>query len=615
MLPNQGTFGRVKASVQPPNSPRARSSRSRAAAKTSKIPLLDKCPSGIRGFDQVTAGGLPRGRPTLICGGPGCGKTVFSLEFLIRGIVDHGEPGVFVSFEESPEDLRKNVASLGLDLDALIEDKRLAVDHVRVERSEIEETGEYDLDGLFIRLGYAIDSVGARRIVLDTIESLFSGLSNTAILRAELRRLFVWLKERGVTAVITGERGEGALTRQGLEEYVSDCVVLLDHRAVEGITTRRLRIVKYRGSTHGTNEYPFLIEAGGITVMPITAAGLVYAASDERVSSGVARLDEMLGGRGYYRGSSILISGTAGSGKSSLAAHFARAVASAKERCLYFAFEEAESQILRNMRSIGVDLGPALAGGWLAFHNARPSLCGLEMHLATMHKAVEELQPSAVIIDPISNFTEAGALREVRSMLVRLIDFLKGRQITGLFTSLTAGDAGPETTEIGISSLMDSWLLLRNLETNGERNRGLYVLKSRGMSHSNQIREFVLTDHGIELHDVYTGPHGVLTGSARIAQEAREQAEEAERQSELARREHQFERKRAAIEAQISALRHELSSEQADLERSRDADATRRAAQSALRGHLADARGTREKAGKSPQVRTRKRNGRGEVET
>lgn len=578
--------------------------------------MLEKCRTGVRGFDDITGGGLPQGRPTLICGGPGCGKTVFSLEFLVRGALEFGEPGVFVSFEESPEDLRKNVASLGVDLADLIDRRQLAVDHVRVERSEIEETGEYDLDGLFIRLGYAIDSIGARRVVLDTIEALFSGLSNTAILRAELRRLFAWLKEKGVTAIITGERGEGTLTRQGLEEYVSDCVILLDHRVHDGITTRRLRIVKYRGSTHGTNEYPFLIDEGGISVIPITSMGLRHKASTERVTSGVAQLDEMLGGDGYYRGSSVLVSGTAGSGKSSLAAHFAHSVALRQERCLYFAFEEAEDQILRNMRSVGIDLRPDVESGLLVFHNARPSLYGLEMHLAMMHRAVLETKPAAVVVDPITNLVEAGGQREVRSMLVRLIDFLKMAQITAVFTSLTGGADSPEATEVGVSSLMDTWLLLRNLEANGERNRGLYVLKSRGMAHSNQVREFILTDTGISLNDVYTGPQGVLTGSARIAQEALERQQEALRAAQMKERELRLERRRTAIAAQIKSLEAELAAEEADLVLSQKAEATRTEAAVELRNDLAKSRGrSSEAAPKSAPPRVRKRNGSSEVRT
>ena len=492
---------------------------SKKGARSSRR-TLEKCPTGIRGFDELSGGGLPRGRPTLVCGGPGCGKTLFALEFLVRGAVEQGEPGVFVSFEERPEDLQRNVASLGFDLAALAANKRLVIDHVRVERSEIEETGDYDLEGLFIRLGYAIDSIGARRVVLDTIESLFSGLGNATILRAELRRLFYWLKDKGVTAVVTGERGAGSLTRQGLEEYVSDCVILLDNRVVDDITTRRLRIVKYRGSTHGTNECPFIIEDTGFTLMPITSVGLNHEASKERVTSGVEPLDDMLGGAGYYRGSSILVTGGAGTGKSSLAAHFALASGRRGERCLYFAFEESESQILRNMKSISLDLAPFVKRGLLRFHNARPTFYGLETHLAIMHKLIQDFDPSTVVVDPITNLVQAGNEREAMTMLVRLIDFLKMRNATTLFTSLTSPGSMEETSDVGVSSLMDTWLLVRNLEADGERNRGLYVLKSRGMAHSNKIREFIVTGEGVKLVDVYTGPGGVLTGSARMKQEA-----------------------------------------------------------------------------------------------
>jgi circadian clock protein KaiC len=481
---------------------------------------------------------------------------------------------------------------------------------VRVERSEIEENGEYDLDGLFIRLGYAIDSIGARRVVLDTIESLFGGLSNTAILRAELRRLFAWLKDKGVTAIITGERGEGTLTRQGLEEYVSDCVVLLDHRVVNGISTRRLRVVKYRGSTHGTNEYPFLIDEDGVTVAPITSLGLDHGVSNERISSGIDRLDTMLGG-GYLRGSSVLITGAAGSGKSSLAAHFADATCRRGERCIYFAFEESPSQIVRNMRSIALNLEPHVKKGLLRIHASRPTLHGLEMHLAVMYKAIRDFDARAVIVDPVTNLDNAGTTDEANGMLARLGDFLKSRGITGFFTSLTAGGEAPEQTSVGISSLMDTWLLVRNIEDGIERNRGLYVLKSRGTSHSNQIREFLLTDHGVELVDVYTGPEGVLTGSARVAREAQEASEQARRDAELHARRLQFERRSAALRAQIESLQAELASEGAELERAQSLEAARRDAESVLRERLGRARGADVTATKGG--RPRKRNGRSEA--
>jgi circadian clock protein KaiC len=518
-----------------------------------------KAPTGINGLDEITHGGLPRGRPTLICGSAGCGKTLLAMEFLIRGATQFDEPGVFMAFEETAEELTQNVKSLGFDLHDLVRRKKLRLDHVRVERSEIQETGEYDLEGLFIRLNYAIDSIGAKRVVLDTVESLFSGMSNTAILRAELRRLFRWLKDKGVTAIITGERGDASLTRQGLEEYVSDCVILLDHRVNEQISTRRLRIVKYRGSTHGTNEYPFLLNEDGVSVLPITSLGFQYKASLERISTGIPRLDTMLEGKGYYRGSSILLSGTAGTGKTTVAAHLAEAACRRGERCLYFAFEESQSQITRNMRSVGIDLDRWIKKGLLTFHASRPSLHGLEMHLVTMHKLVEKSRPSVVIIDPVTNLIDAGEQRDVTALLVRLMDYLKSRQITALLTSLTHNISAMERSEVLISSLADTWLLLRTIEIGGERNRGLYVLKSRGMAHSNQIREFLMTKHGVELVDVYIGPSGVLTGSARLAQEASETASELVRQQETGRRQAELERTRRNLEAQILALQGDLS--------------------------------------------------------
>jgi circadian clock protein KaiC len=528
---------------------------------------LPKCPTGISGLDEVTAGGLPRGRPTLVCGSAGCGKTLLAMEFLVRGAIQFGEPGVFMAFEETAPELTENVRSLGFDLDRLIQQKLPAVDHVHVERSEILETGEYDLEGLFIRLGFAIDSIGAKRVVLDTIETLFGGLSNTAILRAELRRLFRWLKEKGVTAIITGERGEGTLTRQGLEEYVGDCVILLDHRVTEQLSTRRLRIVKYRGSAHGTNEYPFLIDEAGFSVLPITAMGLDHAASTERISTGIPRLDTMLGGVGLYRGSSILISGTAGTGKTSLASHFADAACRRGERCLHFAFEESPSQLLRNMRSIGINLEPHRNKDLLRFVASRPTSAGLEMHLAIMHRRIEEFEPALMILDPISNFIAAGTDLEANRMLVRLVDYLKSRGITAVFTNLATGGRAQEATELGISSLIDTWILLRDIELGGERNRGMYILKSRGMAHSNQIREFLLTERGVQLRDVYVGSEGVLTGSMRLAQEAREKAAARLRQQQIERKAHELERKRQLVEAQIAALRLEFENEEEELRR------------------------------------------------
>jgi circadian clock protein KaiC len=529
--------------------------------------LLAKTPTGIKGLDEITFGGLPKGRPTLICGSAGCGKTLLSLEFLIHGATKYNEPGVFIAFEETEDDLRKNVASLGYDLQDLANRKKIVVDYVHIERSEIEETGEYDLEGLFVRLGYAIDSIGAKRVVLDTIESIFAGLPNPSILRAELRRLFRWLKERGVTAVVTGERGDATLTRQGLEEYVSDCVILLDHRTREQISTRRLQIIKYRGSTHGTNEYPFLIDETGISVLPITSIGLEHKASSARVSSGVPRLDAMLGGKGYFRGTSVLVSGTAGTGKSSLAAHFVDSTCRRGERGVYFATEESPDLIVRNMRSIGLDLGNWVKKGLLRFDATRPTFHGLEMHLSRMHKLVGETQARVVVVDPITSYIALGNTLEVKSMLSRLIDFFKANQVTAFFTSLTEGGSALEQSEVGISSLMDTWILLRHIEINGERNRGIWVLKSRGMAHSNQIREFVFTDHGIELVDVYRGSEGVLTGTARAAQEAKETAAALLRQQDIERKQRNLERRNRALEAKIAGLRAEFEAEKEELEK------------------------------------------------
>jgi circadian clock protein KaiC len=525
---------------------------------------LPKVPTGIVGFDEITFGGLPKGRPTLVCGAAGCGKTLFGIEFLVRGASQFGENGVCVTFEETADDLAVNVGSLGFDLFKLQKAKKLVIDHIYIDKNEIAETGEYDLEGLFVRLNTAIDSVNAKRVLLDTPEALFAGLSDVGVLRSELRRLFRWLKDKGVTAVITGERGDGTLTRHGLEEYVSDCVILLDHRVQSDAVTRRLRVLKYRGSIHGTNEYPFLIDENGIAVVPVTSLGLAHKASTERISSGVVALDEMLGGQGYFRGSSILVTGTAGTGKTSLGGHFVDAACRRGETAVFFAFEESPAQIIRNMRSIGLDLDRWVKKGLLHIDASRPSAFGLEMHLVRMHHLMAQVKPSVVVLDPISGLIPSGSQHDVNSVVLRMVDSIKAQSATALFTGLSASD-DVQWTDMNISSLVDAWLLVRNVEVNGERNRILYVLKSRGMAHSNQVREFTLTSRGIRLRDVYLGPGGVLTGSARVAREAEERREEVKLMEAERRREAAAKANLKAIEAKIASLLAEKHSHEQEL--------------------------------------------------
>lgn len=564
----------------------------RARPRKDTIPELPKAPTGIAGLDEITGGGLPRGRPTLVCGGAGCGKTMLAAEFLARGAVEYDEPGVFMMFEESSAELTQNMRSLGYDFEKLQKKKKLALDYVHIERSEIEETGDYDLEGLFIRLGHAIDSIGAKRVVIDTLEALFSGLPNHAVLRAELRRLFRWLKDRGMTAIITGERGDQALTRYGLEEYVADCVILLDHRIVEQVSTRRLRILKYRGSAHGTNEYPFLIGKKGVSVLPITSLGLEHEAVSQRVPTGIKSLDEMLGGKGVYRGSSVLVSGSPGTGKSSIGASFAEAACRRGERVVLFAYEESTSQLIRNMRSVGIRLADWQRKGLLEIHATRPTLHGLEQHLVQMHEAVHRAKPSLVVVDPISNLTMDHHDVALKAVLMRLIDFLKQARITGVFTSLTAdNDKTIAQSEGGVSSLMDSWILLANHQYNGERTRTLQVLKSRGMAHSHQVREFILSDQGIDMVDVYLSQDTVLMGTARIAKEAQERDAAQLRERDHERKLRELASYRKTIDAQIMALNAEAEKHTAEIEYAIARDQLEANSLASRANHIAQTRG------------------------
>lgn len=531
------------------------------------LSALEKSCTGIKGLDEISGGGLPKGRTTIVCGGPGCGKTMLGIEFLVRGATEFNEPGVLLAFEETPQEMARNVASLGFDLNGLVERKKLFFEYVYIEPSEIEEAGDYDLEGLFVRLQNAIETVGAKRVLLDTVEAIFSGFKNIGVLRAEIRRLFRWLKDRGMTTMVTAERGEGTLTRHGLEEYVSDCVILLDHRISEQTSTRRMRIVKYRGSSHGSDEYPFLIDEQGVSVLPITSLELQHAASTERVSSGIGDLDDMLEGEGYFRGSSVLVSGTAGTGKTTLATSFADATCRRGEKCLYIAFEESLGQLSRNMRSVGFELNPWIKKGLLIHRAWRPSQYGMEMHLLRIHKLIEQFQPKAVVIDPVTNLISGSTAKDVQAMLTRLLDFLKMRKVTALFTSLTAAGESLEHTNLAISSLIDTWVLLRDIELNGERNRAVYLVKSRGMAHSNQLREFVMGKNGIRLIPAYVGVGGVLTGSSRLAQQAKEKSEMLSREQEIERQKVELDRQRQALQVQIAALQSEFVAKEHQMKR------------------------------------------------
>ncbi|MFN8528692.1 MAG: circadian clock protein KaiC [Anaerolineae bacterium] len=560
-------------------------------AAASTLSALVKTPTGIAGFDMVTDGGLPKGRTTLVCGGTGCGKTLFGMEFLVRGITQFDEPGVFIAFEETQEELIQNFSSLGFQLERLIEQNKLTIDCIQIDQSHGDQTGDYDLEALLIRIDYAIKKVQAKRVVLDTVEVLFDALGDTDTLRSELRRVFRWLKERNVTAVITGESGENSLTRRGIEAYISDCVIRLDQRIDNRIARRWLRIIKYRGSNHGTDEYPFLVDASGLFVMPITSVGLEYPVSEETVSSGVKRLDTMLGGHGFFRTSTILISGASGTGKTSMAAQFVDAACRRGERCLFFSFEEPSSQIIRNVRSVGCDLQQWVDAGLLRFKATRPTMYSLEMHLTILYQSIVEFAPQIVVMDPVTNFDVIGSTAESRLLLTRMIDFIKTHGITALLTSLTRGGDPDEQTQIHISSMIDTWILMNNLEANGERNRTLYILKSRGMAHSNQVCEFEITAQGIQILDAYTGTSGVLTGSARVAQEAHESEQELIRKQKLELRRIQLGGQRTMLKAKIAALQTQLEVEEAEMRLLADQEARRKTTSDFYADTLAQRRG------------------------
>lgn len=545
---------------------------------------LEKVPTGIEGFDEITKGGLPKGRPTLVVGGPGSGKTLFAIEFLVNGAVKFGDPGVFVSFEESDKELIENSASIGFDLKGLTSKKMLSIDYVRIEPEKIVESGEFDLEGLFIRLNNAIDTMGAKRVALDTIETIFSSFQNEGIVRSEMARLFRYLKDKGVTAVVTGESGEGTISRHGLEEYISDMVITLDNRVVDEAATRRLRVVKYRGSSHGTNEYPFLIDADGISVLPLTSVGLNAKASNKRVSTGVPGLDKMMGGRGFFDGSTILITGAAGTGKTSLAAHFVRKTCASGRKTLFLAFEESESQLLRNMRSVGVNLAPYVERGRLMISSERSTSVGLEMHLANIHKIIDNFRPHVVVFDQISSFVGLGSESEAKSVLVRLADFLKMKGITAMFTELRSSNEALQ--ESIISSIVDTWIRLEDVESNGEKNRLIRIVKSRGMAHSNQLREFELRNEGVEIIDPYIGPAGILTGTARFAQQEKERAEEIARSAEMERLRRELESQRSAMDLQIGSLKADMALKEAALKKKIEGEVVRSKAVEATRRRI-----------------------------
>ncbi|WP_240236172.1 circadian clock protein KaiC [Nocardioides sp. CFH 31398] len=524
--------------------------------------MLEKAATGIEGFDDITFGGLPRARATIVTGAAGSGKSMFGVEFLAQGARAYGEPGVLLSFEETADELVANAASIGVDLRAMADEGTLVVDSAAGDLDDLVQSGAFDLEGLLLRLAAAIDAVGARRVVLDTVETLFSTLPDETTVRREFARLLRWLKERDLTVVVTAERGQqGRLTRHGIEEYVSDCVVVLDHRVEDEVATRRMRVAKYRGSPHGTNEFPFLISGRGLVVMPLHHDELTEV-SEERVSLGIPELDTMVGG-GVFRGSTIMISGSAGTGKTSIAACAADAACRRGEKALFLSFEEPSGQVVRNMRSIGLDLQHWIDKGLLVVQHMRPAITGLEAHLASLHMILDEHPAEVVVLDAVASLSRGVASYASASAVARDIAMLRLRGATTVLTAL-AGTHDDPHTDVSASSLVDAWLLVRNVENDGERNRLLMTIKNRGSFHSNQVREFLLTDDGPRLVDVFVGPDGVLTGSAREQQEARDASTEDARRRDQERRRASIERRREEVEAQIATLRRQLEDELAD---------------------------------------------------
>jgi len=527
--------------------------------------ILKKTPSGINGFDEITDGGLPKNRPTIICGNTGSGKTVISMEFLVKGALKYNEPGVFMSFEETREELATNMESLHFDLDSLIKKRKIYIEYLEIDKSQNIEAGRYDLEGLFVRLQNAITSIGAKRVVLDSLDALFYGLNNNAI-RPEIKRLFKWLKEKEVTAIITSESDNGFSTKNGLEQYVADCVIALDNRTVNQTTTRRIKIVKMRGSVHGINEYPFSIDMNGISVLPLISQLANQSLSTVRISSGVKDLDGMLDGKGFFEGSSILVSGSAGTGKTSIAISLINATCIKKIRGLYCAFEESSSQITRNMLSIGLDIEPYIKSGVLKMYSSRPTIQNLELHLIAIQKIIEEFDPKIIVLDPITNLIAEGINTEIRQMLAHFVDFLKSKNITVLFTAaITLETVKSNPSDEGISAMVDTWILVRDIETNSERNRGIYILKSRGMNHSTQVREFVITDNGLSLLPIYISAGGILTGSAKLEHTLQKEEQNKLFKNEIKTRNSEIERKRKMMEENIALLKTNFESEVAIL--------------------------------------------------
>ena len=517
--------------------------------------------TGVKGLDDVLGGGIPQGHAMLLVGKPGTGKSILSMEYLLHGIELHKENGVYISFEESEKQIISNAASFGWKFEEMVKKNKLAISYIDMQPEQMRTVGDYDLSALILRVKGAIKKVNARRVVIDGINNLLSTFDDERIIRSDLLRLIREIKEVNATIFITGERGHDSWSKMGFEEYLADGLMHLDNRTDGNYQTREIQVVKCRGINHYTGKSPFIINSEGMSIRPLITADFDYKVLKSRVSTGIADIDNMLGGKGLYRGSTVYITGPSGAGKTSISSSFANGACSRGERALFLAFEESSDQIIRNMKSIGLSLDKWVNEKLLYFYTARATTNSLEGHLDNIMTMVREVEPTCVVLDPISAFRPIANENETKLMLIRLNDYLRARKITTVFTALSSDGEYSEHADVQLSSIADTWIVVRIMDYKGERNNVMQLMKSRGMSHSRQMKEMYFTGNGLKLQNVYQGPEGVLTGAARIGQEKYEKLKEARNVIEIDKNRKKIERKKSLLEASIEALKHEYEEE------------------------------------------------------